>query len=108
VGLASFIALLNSEPNRTAPTVQEAVGGAPSLSSRTYLTHLAEVRAYGCATSAVRTPQQTDIARFWELAINIQYVQVLRAVLAETRAARWPGRRSSWPHSTSQRPTPRS
>jgi hypothetical protein len=59
-------------------------GPPPSLSSRTYLTDLSEVRAYGSATSAVRTQQQTDIARFWEPAINIQYVQVLRAALADT------------------------
>ena len=61
-------------------------GPPPSLSSDAYLSDLAEVRAYGRATSAVRTPQQTDVALFWEPAINIQYVQVLRAVLADTNA----------------------
>jgi hypothetical protein len=59
-------------------------GPPPSLSSHTYLASLAEVRAYGSATSTVRTPQQTDVALFWEPAINIQYVQILRAVLADT------------------------
>ena len=37
---------------------------------RRYLTSLAEVRAYGSATSTVRTPQQTDVALFWEPAIE--------------------------------------
>ena len=61
-------------------------GPPPALNSPAYLTALAEVRAYGSATSTVRTPQQTDVALFWEPAINIQYVQVLRAVLADTHA----------------------
>lgn len=61
-------------------------GPPPALNSPTYLAALAEVRAYGSATSTVRTPQQTDVALFWEPAINVQYVQVLRAVLADTQA----------------------
>jgi hypothetical protein len=59
-------------------------GPPPGLNSRAYRTGLAEVRAYGSATSAVRTSRQTDTALFWEPAINIQFVQVLRAVLADT------------------------
>jgi hypothetical protein len=59
-------------------------GPPPSLSSRRYLRALAEVRAYGSATSTVRTPEQTDIALFWEPAINIQYVQLLRGLLADS------------------------
>jgi hypothetical protein len=61
-------------------------GPPPSLSSSTYLRSLAEVRAYGSATSTVRTPQQTDTAKFWEPAANIQYVQILRGALAQTNA----------------------
>ena len=60
-------------------------GPPPSLRSPTYRTSLAEVRAYGSATSTARTPQQTDVALFWEPAANIQYVQIVRAVLADTR-----------------------
>ena len=59
-------------------------GPPPPLSSQRYRRALAEVRAYGSATSAVRTPAQTDIALFWEPAINIQYVQLLRGLLAES------------------------
>ena len=33
----------------------------------------------------MRTPEQTDVAKFWEPSINIQYVQILRAVLADTQ-----------------------
>lgn len=59
-------------------------GPPPSLSSQTYLDALAEVRAYGSATSTVRTPEQTQIALFWYPALNSPFEQVLRAVLADT------------------------
>jgi hypothetical protein len=74
----------NARPFLLADDAQFDPGPPPSLDSRTYLAGLAEVRAYGSATSTIRTPQQTDVALFWEPAINIQYVQVLRAVLADT------------------------
>ncbi|MBO0769672.1 MAG: vanadium-dependent haloperoxidase [Solirubrobacterales bacterium] len=57
-------------------------GPPPSLTSKTYLDGLAEVRSYGAANSTVRTPAQTDVAKFWEPAINIQEVQLVRGVLA--------------------------
>lgn len=59
-------------------------GPPPSLSSPGYLADLAEVREYGSANSTVRTPGQTDVARFWYPALNFAYVQVLRALLADT------------------------
>ncbi|MCW3018023.1 MAG: phosphoesterase PA-phosphatase [Solirubrobacterales bacterium] len=59
-------------------------GPPPSLSSQTYLKALAEVRAYGSATSSVRTPEQTEVALFWYPALNAPFEQVLRAVLADT------------------------
>jgi len=40
--------------------------------------------AYGAVDSTVRTPQETDVALFWEPAINIQYVQIVRAIIADT------------------------
>lgn len=65
-------------------------GPPPSLTSQTYLTALAEVRAYGSATSSVRTAEQTDVAKFWEPAANVQYVQILRGALAGvTRPLIW-------------------
>jgi membrane-associated phospholipid phosphatase len=59
-------------------------GPPPSLTSKTYLRDLAEVQAYGSATSTVRTPQETNIALFWYPALNFAYGQILRDALAET------------------------
>jgi hypothetical protein len=38
----------------------------PSLTSQLWATDLAEVQAYGSATSTVRTPQETQTAQFWD------------------------------------------
>jgi hypothetical protein len=59
-------------------------GPPPSLTSPTYLQSLAETESYGAVDSTVRTPQETDVALFWEPAINIQYVQIVRAIIADT------------------------
>jgi hypothetical protein len=75
-----------AEPFLLARNDQFDPGPPPSLSSRTYRLALAEVHAYGSATSTVRTPQQTDTAKFWESAANIQYVQIVRGALADTNA----------------------
>jgi hypothetical protein len=40
-------------------------GGPPALDSATYAAELNEVQAYGKTISAVRTAEQTEIARFW-------------------------------------------
>ena len=61
-------------------------GPPPALDSQKYRRALAEVRAYGEDTSSVRTPQQTDVALFWEPATNVQYVQVVRQALAQNQA----------------------
>jgi hypothetical protein len=80
----------NARPFLLAAGDQFDPGPPPSLTSKTYLADLAEVRDYGSATSAFRTPEQTDVALFWEPAINVQYVQVLRAALADThRSLAW-------------------
>jgi hypothetical protein len=59
-------------------------GPPPSLSSSEYRQGLAEVEAYGAQNSAVRTPAETDVAQFWEPAANIQYIQIVRALLVQT------------------------
>jgi hypothetical protein len=41
--------------------------GPPALTSALYLSDLAEVKAFGNTTSAVRTPTQTETAKFWQL-----------------------------------------
>jgi hypothetical protein len=38
----------------------------PSLTSQLYATDLAEVQAFGSATSTVRTPEETQTALFWQ------------------------------------------
>jgi hypothetical protein len=40
--------------------------GPPALTSGEYAADLAEVQTVGSATSSVRTPEQTDIANFWQ------------------------------------------
>ena len=40
--------------------------GPPSLASARWAQDLAEVQAYGSASSTVRTPWQTETARFWQ------------------------------------------
>jgi hypothetical protein len=59
-------------------------GPPPSLTSSTYLNSLAETEAYGSATSSVRTPEETDVALFWEPAANIQYIQIVGEILNDT------------------------
>jgi PAP2 superfamily len=41
--------------------------GPPPLTSARYAAALAEVQALGSATSSVRTPEQTETAKFWQL-----------------------------------------
>ena len=59
-------------------------GRPPGLGSRTYADALAEVKAIG-APASPRTAEQTDVANFWYPSLNFSYVQILRAVLADTR-----------------------
>jgi len=59
-------------------------GPPPALDSPEFLAALAEVRAYGQDTSSVRTPAQTDTAKFIIQDSYALYGQALRAVLADT------------------------
>ena len=60
-------------------------GPPPALGSQRYRTDLAEVRAYGSATSTVRTQAQTDTATFWLGSSLTLYTDVLRAAVAQAR-----------------------
>ena len=73
----------NARPFLLTANDQFDPGPPPSLTSDTYLDDLAEVRAIGAVNSTVRTAAQTDVAKFWEPATNIQYGQVLREVLVD-------------------------
>ncbi|MGC5054329.1 vanadium-dependent haloperoxidase [Micromonospora sp. DT48] len=65
-------------------------GPPPALDSERYRADLAEVRAYGAADSAVRTPQQTDTATFWLGSSLTLYTGILRAALAQsTQSVAW-------------------
>jgi hypothetical protein len=59
-------------------------GPPPALDSNSYLGALAEVHTRGGATGSTRTPEQTDVARFWAQNSIDAYGQVLRSVLADT------------------------
>jgi len=59
-------------------------GPPPALDSPQFLAALAEVRAYGQDTSSVRTPAQTDTAKFIVQDSYALYGQALREVLEDT------------------------
>jgi len=61
-------------------------GPPPELASAVWARDLQEVRALGAKNSSARTPEQTEIAQFWEDTRPLVYYPVLRAV------AQLPGR----------------
>src|SRR5262249_7805868 len=63
-------------------------GPPPSLGSRQYAADLQEIHEVGSANSAVRTPQQTALARLWVATAP----QVWNPVARQLLAARSPGR----------------
>ena len=56
----------------------------PALTSRQYAREYDEVKSLGALNSGDRTPQQTDLAQFW----NLNYVVVLNQVLRDIAGAR--------------------
>jgi hypothetical protein len=56
----------------------------PALGSARYRADLAEVRAYGSATSTVRTQAQTDTATFWLGSSLTLYTPILRAAVQQS------------------------
>ena len=55
-------------------------GPPPDLASEAWARDLQEVRTLGSKNSTVRTPAQTDIARFWEETRPLVYYPLLKAV----------------------------
>jgi hypothetical protein len=55
-------------------------GPPPSLASDTWIKDYNEVKALGAMKSSLRTPAQTDIARFWEETRPLIYHPVMRSV----------------------------
>lgn len=56
--------------------------GPPSLTSAQWAKAYNETRLYGSATSSVRTPEQTEAARFWSDPPYAQNQRALRALIA--------------------------
>jgi hypothetical protein len=54
----------------------------PRLSGRRWAEAFNEIKAYGSATSTVRSAAQTDIARFWSTNVIVQYNQAVRDIAA--------------------------
>jgi hypothetical protein len=54
--------------------------GPNALTSAEYAEDFNEVKAYGRADSTVRTPEQTDVARFWSDNTAVQWPRALRAL----------------------------
>jgi hypothetical protein len=55
----------------------------PALDSAQYATGLNELKAYGSATSTVRTPAQTGVAWFWNANVISQDNQLYRDVVMQ-------------------------
>ncbi len=54
----------------------------PSLTSATFTRDFNRTKAYGALNSSVRTPEQTEIGRFWTDNPAAQYSRALRALIA--------------------------
>jgi membrane-associated phospholipid phosphatase len=61
----------------SSPT-QIPLSGPDALTSAAYTRDFNEVKAVGSATSAVRTPEQTQTARFWNDNLPVQFQAALR------------------------------
>jgi membrane-associated phospholipid phosphatase len=58
-------------------------GGPPALTSRQYARDFDEVQRLGRADSAVRTPYQTETARFWSDQTAVQWNRAVRGLAAD-------------------------
>lgn len=63
-----------------ATPAQFRPGPPPALTSTTWARDLAEVKALGSRASTARTPEQTEIGRFWEYSLPPIYHGVVRSV----------------------------
>ena len=57
--------------------------GPPSLTSRKYVREFDEVKAYGSATSTVRSADQTNAARYWAENPPLTWTRVFRTISAQ-------------------------
>ncbi len=66
-GPPKFRTLATTTPFALTSPSQFRPAGPPALGSAQYATDFNEVKAFGSATSTVRTPFQTETAKFWQL-----------------------------------------
>jgi hypothetical protein len=67
LGPPKFQTLATTTPFALTSPSQFRPAGPPSLTSALYARDLAEVKAFGSATSTVRSADQAETARFWQL-----------------------------------------
>ncbi|HLL12275.1 MAG TPA: PA-phosphatase, partial [Rubrivivax sp.] len=68
------------KPWHLTSSAQFRPGPPPALSSEAWARDYNEVRTLGSRTSTQRTPEQTEIARFWDYSLPAVYHGVLRSV----------------------------
>ena len=59
----------------------------PELTSAEYAADVNEVKLYGGTTSALRTPDQTELARFWVEGGSLSWNRIARAMAAEQQTS---------------------
>jgi hypothetical protein len=68
-----------------ASATQFHVPPPPELTSAEYAADVNEVKLYGRATGSLRTPDQTELARFWAESGTLSWNRIARALSAERR-----------------------
>jgi hypothetical protein len=76
VGVSSWLG--NVRPFAIRSGSQFRPGPPPALSSARWVRDYNETRLYGSATSSTRTPEQTEVARFWSEPPYVQNQDALR------------------------------
>lgn len=84
VGVSSWLG--NVRPFAIRSGSQFRPGPPPSLTSSRWARDYNETRQYGSVTSSVRTPEQTEVARFWA---EPPYVQNQQALRDYTQSSGW-------------------
>ena len=80
----------NSTVGRFKPWVMSSgsqfrPGPPPALTSETWTRDLDEIRAFGALASSTRSPEQTDVARFWFLTGPRTWLPVVQHVLDDSK-----------------------
>lgn len=80
VGASSWLGAVR--PFELASASQFRPSGPPKLTSGAWARDYNETRLYGSATSTVRTPAQTEVAKFWADPVYVQNQKALRVFAA--------------------------